>query len=111
MENELYKVRGFMANVVAAGVAKALQQIEPQSDRLTQRQLYAFLRKHDKAHGCTTLEHGEGWVKAKVADGSLTPKRKGKAVNSPVVYSKAEVMLALATEEAVRSNIFKDTNL
>lgn len=110
MENELYKVRSFLQNVVQCGVAQALKTIEPQNDRLTQRQAYAFLRKHDTQFG-GMQEHGEAWLRAKVADGSLHPHRKGTKPNSPMIYSKAEILEALAVEDALRHDIMRGTNL
>jgi hypothetical protein len=99
-----------MQSVVACGVAKAIKQLEPQSDKLTQRQAYAFLRKRDTEYG-GQAEHGEAWLKRKVEDGSLHPRRRGKSLNSPLIYSKAELLEALAVEEALKENIFRGTNL
>lgn len=110
MENEFYKVRSFMQSVAACGAAKAIATLEPKSDQLTQRQAYAFLRKRDEEFG-GRLEHGEAWLKRKVQDGSLHPRRKGKSLNSPLIYSKAEILEALAVEEALREDIFRGTIL
>lgn len=110
MENETYKVRKFLQDVAACGAAKAIASLEPKSDQLTQRQAYAFLRRRDEEFG-GQWEHGEAWLKRKVQDGSITPRRKGTKLNSPLIYSKAEILQALAVEEAVKSDIFKGTNL
>lgn len=110
MENEQYKVRTFLQNVAACGAAKAIATLEPKSDQLTQRQAYVFLRKRDTEFG-GRQEHGEAWLKRKVQDGSIKPRRKGTKTNSPLIYSKAEILQALAVEEALREDIFKGTNL
>lgn len=110
MENEQYKVRTFLQNVAACGAAKAIATLEPKSDQLTQRQAYAFLRKRDEEFG-GQCEHGEAWLKRKVQDGSVKARRKGTKANSPLIYSKAELLQALAVEEAIREDIFNGTNL
>ena len=110
MENEQYKVRTFLQNVAACGAAKAIATLEPKSDQLTQRQAYAFLRKRDMEFG-GQLEHGEAWLKRKVQDGSVKARRKGTKANSPIIYSKTEILQALAVEEAIREDIFRGTNL
>lgn len=110
MENEHYKVRSFLQNIAACGAAKAIATLEPKSDQLTQRQAYAFLRKRDKEFG-GQIEHGEAWLKRKVQDGSLKVRRNGTKANSPLIYSKAEILQALAVEDALREDIFKGTNL
>lgn len=110
MENETYKVRSFLQSIVACGAAKAIATLEPKSDQLTQRQAYAFLRKRDEEFGGQWV-HGEAWLKRKVQDGSIKPRRKGTKPNSPLIYSKAELLQALAVEAALREDIFRGTNL
>lgn len=108
MENEAYKVRRFLEGVAACGAAVAIRTIQPQQDMLTQRRAFQFFAKEDAKYGGN---HGEAWVKEQVKRGNLHPKRKGRAANSPLYYSKAELMQAKVAEEAVAANIFKDTNL
>lgn len=64
--------------------------------------------KEDAKYGGS---HGEGWVKEQTKRGNLHPKRKGKAANSPLYYSKAELLQAKAAEDAVAANIFNGTSL
>ena len=108
MENEAYKVRHFLEQVAACGAAVAIRTIQPQSDMITQRKAYHFLDKEDAKYGGS---HGEGWVKEQTRRGNLHPKRKGKAANSPLYYSKAELLQAKAAEDAVAANIFNGTIL
>ncbi len=108
MENEAYKVRHFLEQVAACGAAVAIRTIQPQSDMITQRKAYQFFAKEDAKFGGS---HGEAWVKEQVRKGTIHPVRKGKAPNSPLYYSKAELMQAKAAEYAITANIFKDTNL
>ena len=108
MENEAYKVRHFLESVAACGAAVALRTIQPQNDMITQRKAFSFFAKEDARYGGN---HGEAWVLEQVRLGRLHPKRKGKAPNSPLYYSKAELWQAKATEDAVATDMFKDTEL
>lgn len=110
MENETYKIRSFLEGIVQCGAAQAFAILEPASDLLSQRKAYAFLQQYDTRFGGQWV-HGEAWLDRQVQEGAITPKRKGHHKNSPLCYSKAELLKALLTEQAVRNNIFKDTNL
>lgn len=110
MENEAYKIRSFLESVAECGAAQAIKQLEPASDKLTQRKAYEFFRKRDTQHGGEFI-HGEAWVKRMVQEGKLHPVRERKSTNSPLYYSKTEMLQVLATEEAVRQDIFKGTLL
>ena len=108
MENEAYKIRTFLEGVAAAGAAKAIRTLQPAEDLLTQRKAYNFFSVDDARFGG---KHGETWVKKQVAIGTVHPVRKGKAKNSPIYYSKAELLQAKLAEDAIKNNIFKDTIL
>lgn len=110
MENELYKVRTFLEGVAQCGAAQAFAIMEPASDLLSQRKAYAFLKAYDTRYG-RRCEHGEAWLEQQVQQGAVTPVRRGHHQNSPLCYSKAQMLQALLAEEAVRNNIFKETNL
>ena len=110
MENELYKVRTVLEGVAQCGAAQAFAILEPASDLLSQRGAYAFLKAYDTRFG-RQCEHGEAWLEQQVQQGAVTPVRRGHHQNSPLCYSKAQMLQALLAEEAVRNNIFKDTNL
>ena len=110
MENETYKVRSFLEGVVQCGAAQAFAILEPASDMLSQRKAYAFLKHYDTRFGGMWV-HGEAWLAQQVKEGAIKPKRKGHHQNSPLCYSKTELLKALLAEQAVRDNIFKDTNL
>ena len=108
MENEAYKVRAFLEGVAACGAAMAIRTIQPQTDLITQRKAFAFFIHEDAKYGGN---HGETWVLKQVELGRLHPVRKGKAKNSPLYYSKAELIRVKVAEDALASNIFKDTIL
>lgn len=108
MENEAYKIRTFLEGVAAAGAAKAIKVLQPAEDMLTQRKAYSFFAVEDAKYGG---RHGEAWIRQQVALGTIHPQRKGKAKNSPVYYSKAELLQAKLAEDAIKNDIFKDTIL
>lgn len=110
MENETYKVRTFLESVVQCGAAQAFAMLEPANDLLSQRKTYEFLKAYDTRYGNEWI-HGEAWLAQQVAEGAIKPMRKGHHQNSPLCYSKAQLLNVLVAEEAVRTNIFKDTNL
>lgn len=110
MEDELYKVRTFLEGVAQCGAAQAFAILEPASDLLSQRKAFAFLKDYDTRYGRQWV-HGEAWLEKQVREGAVTPMRKGHHQNSPLCYSKAQLLQALLAEDAVRNNIFKGTNL
>ena len=57
------------------------------------------------------VEHGEAWLSKQVQEGAVKPVRKGHHKNSPMCYSKAQMLQVLLAEEAVINDIFKNTNL
>ena len=104
MENELYKVRTFLEGVAQCGAAQAFAILEPASDLLSQCKAY------DMRYG-RQVEHGEAWLSKQVQEGAVKPVRKGHHKNSPMCYSKAQMLQVLLAEEAVINDIFKNTNL
>jgi hypothetical protein len=110
MENELYKIRSFLVSVAEAGAARILKEYNPGGDRLTQRQAFYFFKKRDTQFG-GEFTHGEKWIKEMSKKGHLHPQRIGKAKNSPIYYSKAELLAIRAACDAHDNGIFKDTNL
>lgn len=110
MENETYKVRTFLEGVAQCGAAQAFALLEPASDLLSQRKAYAFLKAHDTRFG-RPWTHGEAWLAQQVQQGAVRPVRKGHHQNSPMCYSKVQLLQALLAEDAIVNDIFKNTNL
>ena len=110
MENELYKIRDFLTGVAEAGAARFQKEIDPKSDRLTQRQAFSYFKVRDTQFG-GEFTHGEAWVRTMTKAGHLHPIRIGKATNSPIYYSKSELIALRTACDAVEKQIFKDTNL
>jgi hypothetical protein len=52
---------------------------------------------------------GEAWVKRCTKIGLATKKRRGTHKNSPLYYSKAELMKIKAAERANNANVFAGT--
>jgi hypothetical protein len=52
---------------------------------------------------------GEAWVKKCVKTGLAERKRRGESKNSPVYYSKTELLEIRAAERANKSNVFAGT--
>lgn len=97
MTNELYLIKNLMIDCAEMGAAQCLKTLQPKSDDLTQRQAYE--------------KFGEAWVKKCVQMGIVQKQRKGTAKNSPVYYSKAELLTVRNAEKASRLGVFENTNL
>ncbi|MDH6308065.1 hypothetical protein M2451_002584 [Dysgonomonas sp. PFB1-18] len=110
MENELYKIRSFLIGVAESGAARVLKDYNPKGDRLTQRQAFEFFKQRDTQFG-GEFTHGEAWVRRMVEEGHLHPVRLGKAKNSPLYYSKAELLAVRAACDAYEMGIFNGTKL
>lgn len=68
------------------------------------------MKERDTAYG-GEFTHGQAWVKRMTREGKLNPKRRGKSDNSPLMYSKAE-MIALWNAEYMEINeIFRGIKL
>ena len=85
MDDELYKIRKFLTGVAEAGAAQLQKDLDPKSDRLTQRQAFSFFKARDTQFG-GEFTHGEAWVRAMTKAGHLHPVRIGKAANSPIYW-------------------------
>lgn len=108
MINEAYKIRRFLTDVATCGAAYAIKAMQPETDMITQRKAYCFFAKDDAKYGGN---HGEAWVKRQVEKGTVKPRRKGRAKNSPLYYSKAELIKAKNDEDAIAFGIFDGTTL
>ena len=105
MKSELYKIKNLLIDVAEVGAARVLKAYEPKADRLTQRQAFVFFRERDTAFG-GEFTHGEAWIRKMVKEGHITPIRGGKAANSPLYYSKAELLAVRAACDAKRFKTF-----
>ena len=97
MNLDLFQIKSLMIECAELGAAMTLKTLQPKSDDLTQNQAYAMF--------------GEGWIRTCKAKGLIKGKRKGPAKNSPIYFSKAELMAVLNAQKAQRFGIFSDTNI
>lgn len=79
---------GIVADFVRVGYNSAVADYDPPQDRLRQSEVEKWLKfRHVELKTFQTL----------VKKGLIHKRRSGSAVNSPLVYSKAEIQKALAT--------------
>lgn len=79
------------------GAATMMKSLQPKSDDMTQNEAF------DK--------FGQGWVRGHVKNDLIRGKRKGPAKNSPIYFSKAELMAVRNAEKASRLETFKDIKI
>ena len=95
--NELYLIKELMINCAELGARKYQPSIQPKSDDITQLQAYK--------------QFGEGWVKNCVNRDLVKKTRRGTAKNSPIYFSKIELLSVRNAEKAARLGVFDDTRL
>lgn len=74
------------ADLIASAI---LQQTNPKRDLISQRKAYQ--------------EYGADLVKRGEEAGMLKPIRNGKAKNSPILYSRKEIIAQIKTESIMRN--------
>jgi hypothetical protein len=92
---DIFTLKRTISDIVGIALSQHQSNENPASDDLTQRQAYEMF--------------GEAWVKKCVKLGLAEGKRRGTSDNSPVYYSKTELMTVRAAERAQKSNIFTGT--
>ena len=110
MTDQQYLIKNLLIGPAELGAATQRKYDHPRLDLITQREAYRFLEERDTMYG-EEFTHGESWVKKMVKDGKLHPRRKGKSDNSPLMYSKAEMIALYNAEYAVKNGIFDGTQL
>lgn len=110
MTDQQYLIKNFSIGVAELGAAMMLKSMHPKLDLLTQREAYKFFKERDTMYG-EEFTHGEAWVKKMVKEGKLHPRRKGKSDNSPLMYSKAEMIAVYNAEYAAINGVFNGTQL
>jgi hypothetical protein len=97
MTNDIFTIKELMISCAELGAAMALKTLQPKSDDLTKRQVFE--------------KFGRAWLQDMERKGLIKGKRKGPAKNSPIYYSKAELMALKNAEKASRLGTFLNTNL
>ncbi|MBS5485513.1 hypothetical protein [Parabacteroides sp.] len=110
MTDKAYLIKNMLMYQAELGAAVQRKYDHPALDLITQREAFFFLKERDTAYG-GEFTHGQAWVKRMTREGKLNPKRRGKSDNSPLMYSKAE-MIALWNAEYMEINeIFRGIKL
>lgn len=94
----LEDIKDIVAQSFEIGYLNALQAIEPSCDELRQAEVKKWLKTQNIR--LTRFD-------ALVSEGMVRGRRKGKAVNSPIYYSKKEIKQALLVckvEELTNNN-------
>lgn len=110
MTDQQYLIKNLLIGAAELGAATQRKYDHPRLDLITQREAYKFFEERDTAYG-EEFTHGEAWVKKMVKDGKLHPRRRGKSDNSPLMYSKTEMIALYNAEYAVVHGIFDGTQL
>ncbi len=97
MTNDLYNIKELMAGMAELGAATVLKTLQPKTDSLTQRQAWD---KFDKV-----------WVAECVRKDLIQGRRKGPAKNSPIYYSKLELLTLKQAYKASRLGTFDNTKI
>ena len=93
MDITISELGGIIADFVRVGYNSAVADYDPPQDKLRQSEVKKWLKfRHVEF---TTFQ-------ALVDKGLIHARRSGSAVNSPLVYSKAEIQRALATMKVDR---------
>ena len=87
MNIAIEELGGIIADFVRVGYNSAVADYDPPQDRLRLSEVKKWLK----------FRHVEFKTFQTLVDNGLVPARRGAAVNSPLVYSKAEIQKALAT--------------
>jgi hypothetical protein len=74
------------ADLIASAI---IQQTNPKRDLISQRKAYE--------------DYGAELIKRGVDSGMLKPIRNGKAKNSPILYSRKEIIAQIKTESIMRN--------
>ena len=83
----IHELGGIIANFVRVGYNSAVADYDPPQDKLRQSEVKKWLKfRHVEYKTFQTL----------VDKGLIHARHSGSAVNSPLVYSKAEIQKALA---------------
>lgn len=110
MIDQQYLIKNLLIGASELGAANMLEILHPKLDLMTQREAYKFFKERDTMYGEEFI-HGEAWVKKMVKEGKLHPRRKGRSDNSPLMYSRKEMIAVYNAEYAAVHGIFDGTQL
>jgi DNA-binding transcriptional ArsR family regulator len=85
MEISLFDFNQYGMRMAELGVANYIKGLEPTADQLKQREVSRWLKQRGEKVSLSDLERM----------GLLNGRREGRAKNSPIFYSKADILAAL----------------
>jgi len=94
---DLYTIKELMISCAELGAANVLKTLQPKSDDMTQNAAFEKF-----GQGCV-----REWVRRELIKGY----RKGPAKNSPIYYSKAELMAVRNAMKAARLGTFDNNKI
>lgn len=97
MTNDLHAIKDLMTSCAELGAANLMKTLQPKTDDLTQNEAFS--------------QFGQGWVRNCVKRDLIHGKRKGPAKNSPIYYSKAELLAVRNAEKAARLGTFSNIKI
>lgn len=86
-----------MVSCAELGAANLMKTLQPKSDDLTQNEAFEMF--------------GQGWIRDCRRRDLIHGKRKGPAKNSPIYYSKAELLAVRNAEKAARLGTFSNIKI
>lgn len=90
-EQTIRDIRHSMIDMFKAGFAEAVRLYEPSLDQVRRTELKPWLKLQN-------IDPRD--FKRMEATGMIRPRKMGDSINSPMVYSKAEISKAVATLQA-----------
>lgn len=97
MTNDLFSIKELMSGMAELGAANLMKTLQPKTDDLTQNEAFE--------------KFGQGWVRGHVKNDLVRGYRKGPAKNSPIYYSKLELMTVRNAEKVSRLGTFINTKI
>lgn len=84
--NSLFQLKQDIMQMAELGASAAVKALQPRADELTTNEAYSFA--------------GRRWLEYQIRHGNIRGVKKGPARNSPVVFSRFEIMALKKAESA-----------
>lgn len=97
MTNEVYLIKELMISCAELGALSCMKSLQPKTDDITQLQAYK--------------KFGEGWIKSCLKKDLIQKSRRGTAKNSPIYFSKIELLAVRNAQKASQLGVFNNTRL
>lgn len=97
MITDLFSIKSLMIDCAELGAANLMKSLKPKSDDLTKNEAYRIF--------------GEGWVKNCLKKDLIQGERKGPAKNSPIYFSRVQLLAVRNAQKAQRFGVFSDIKI